>query len=82
MLLANYVDSLFVITTTCNYSSNYKYMILQLQESIAGIIAAENVCKKEAILAWDGEKRPISKYYYSHTHTISHTHYIPDILHH
>lgn len=31
-------------------------------ESINAIIAAENVSKKEAILAWDGEKRPISKH--------------------
>lgn len=44
---------------------------LQVQESIAGIIAAENVSKKEAILAWDGEKRPISKYCCSHAYMVS-----------
>ena len=53
---------------------------LQLQESIAAVIAAENMFKKEAVLAWDGEKRPITKYYYNYS-VVSYTRHIAGTHH-
>ena len=34
---------------------------LQVQDSIVGVLAAHTATKQEAITAWEGEKRKVSK---------------------
>jgi len=41
--------------------SHFFFSRLQVQDSIVGVLAAHTATKQEAIAAWEGEKRKVSK---------------------